>query len=350
MPPKKSKPRAPGAPRGLAERHTAELKDDIATQEAHQSDGPSSTAGQQLAACLRAAAILALLGIYSNVSQLTLSPVYGSIPASVHHAHVLIAGCFVGWAANLALRHAPLPLTTAQLLAVVAAYVPALQFVLFPLSGRLGASLGPLVTEGLTLFPLAMLSAACVADQLEGVRVSPRLPSFVADAAPGIGSWALFKFAEGLAGRFLGRHVGEVLALTRVAMETLLGVAYAVLAPSRLVVALAVVPGLLHTAVLNTHVMTPGATVALNSTLGAEGWLLLDRKESLTGYLSVVESLEKGFRVMRCDHSLLGGQWTMLQGKKVAEPIYGVFAMLEAVRLVESREKVADKDATALLV
>ena len=121
------------------------------------------------------------------------------------------------------------------------------------------------------------------------------------------------------------------------------------LAPSRLV-ALAVVPGLLHTAVLNTHVMTPGATAALNGTLAAEGWVLLDRKESVTGYLSVVESLERGFRVMRCDHSLLGGQWTVLQGKKVSEPIYGVFAMLEAVRLVESRDKVADKDATALLM
>lgn len=342
MPPKKSKSKAaaPGAqPDHLAAKYTAELED-LATQAQNESSG-------QLTPYLKTIAVLTLLGIYSHVSQLTLSPVYGSIPASVYHAQVLMAGCFVGWAGNLAFRHI-LPLKTPQLLALVAAYVPALQFVLFPLSGRLGARLGPVVTEGLTLFPIAVLSASYVADQLEDVQLT-RLPAFVADAAPGLGSWTVFKLAEALAGRVLGKHVGKMLVLTRVAMETLLGVAYTALAPSRLV-ALAMVPGLLHTAVLNPHVMTPSATTALNGTLAAEGWVLLERRESVTGYLSVVESLERGFRVMRCDHSLLGGQWTVLQGKKVAEPIYGVFAMLEAVRLVESREKVPDKDANALIV
>src|SRR5690606_24401054 len=126
------------------------------------------------------------------------------------------------------------------------------------------------------------------------------------------GSWAVLKSAEALSGRVLGQHVGKVLVLTRVAMEAILGVVYAALAPSR-IVALAVLPGLLHTALLNPHVMTPRAAAADNATLAEDGWVLLDRKESVTGYVSVVESLERGFRVMRCDHSLLGGQWTVLQ-------------------------------------
>jgi hypothetical protein len=66
--------------------------------------------------------------------------------------------------------------------------------------------------------------------------------------------------------------------------------------------------------------------------------------------VSVVVSVERGFRVMRCDHSLLGGEWVVIQGKKAAEPIYGVFVMLEAVRLVENMVPVADADAKALVM
>ncbi len=79
----------------------------------------------------------------------------------------------------------------------------------------------------------------------------------------------------------------------------------------------------------------------------------MDRQESLTGYISVVESVDQGFRVMRCDHSLLGGEWVkfigtgQFKGNQVAEPIYGVFAMLEAVRLVEVPKPVPDNKADA---
>ena len=52
---------------------------------------------------------------------------------------------------------------------------------------------------------------------------------------------------------------------------------------------------------------------------------------------------------MRCDHSILGGIWTELppgveQSAVVKEPIYSVFTMLEAVRLVESDPTVATTD------
>jgi hypothetical protein len=64
----------------------------------------------------------------------------------------------------------------------------------------------------------------------------------------------------------------------------------------------------------------------------------------------VVESLDKGLRAMRCDHSLLGGEWSRKEGQLATEPIYGVFVMLEAVRLVEREQAVADKDAQALVM
>lgn len=59
---------------------------------------------------------------------------------------------------------------------------------------------------------------------------------------------------------------------------------------------------------------------------------------------------------MRCDHSLLGGEWTKTPANynpRLRDPIYAVFAMLEAVRLVEpddgSRAR-ADKDSSALVM
>jgi hypothetical protein len=81
-----------------------------------------------------------------------------------------------------------------------------------------------------------------------------------------------------------------------------------------------------------------------------DGWLFIERRESVTGYISVVQSIQQGFRVMRCDHSLLGGEWIDHRGGPVSEPIYGVFAMLEAVRLAETQAPVADEDAAALVM
>ncbi|KAJ3472308.1 hypothetical protein NLG97_g11101 [Lecanicillium saksenae] len=97
---------------------------------------------------------------------------------------------------------------------------------------------------------------------------------------------------------------------------------------------------------------TPAAMVKLNTTLQAHDWLLIDRSESNTGYVSVLQSLRGNFRVLRCDHSLLGGEYTdeSVVGGIVAEPIYGVFAMLEAVRLIQTEKRVADDKAKALVI
>jgi hypothetical protein len=77
----------------------------------------------------------------------------------------------------------------------------------------------------------------------------------------------------------------------------------------------------------------------LNDALVGSGYRVLARQESVTGYISVLENAEQRFRVMRCDHSLLGGEWLEPPGTErrnvVGEPIYAVFAMLEAVRLVD---------------
>ncbi|KAG6010927.1 hypothetical protein E4U21_002597 [Claviceps maximensis] len=290
--------------------------------------------------------LLGFLGIYSHVSQLNLSPVYGSIPASIWHAKLLMGGCFLGWAGNTFLRDT-LPIPTAKALPIVAVCIPGVQHLLGTYSQSFGPQWGPVVTEGLTLLPLAILTAASVADCWQGVRLS-KLPNFVADAGPGIGSWAFFKFVENKARSFLPLVIGKFSVFTRLGFEILLGFGYVVLSPSKYLVYTAF--PFFHTFLLNTHVQSPAATQNLMSSLMTDGWILIERRESVTGYLSVVQSMQQGFRAMRCDHSLLGGEWINHRGGPVSEPIYGVFAMLEAVRLAERVHPLADEDAKALVI
>ncbi|KAF4945469.1 hypothetical protein FGADI_11971 [Fusarium gaditjirri] len=336
--------KATGAPEGFTpERFEKELKE-LATK-AKEDTFAKRFMGQALV-YFQTLLLLGLLGVASSASQLNLSPIFGSIPSAVTHTTALKAACFIGWAGNLMLRMV-LPMSTSQLLPVIALNIPAIQFLLGAFTDRLGSWWGPLIIEGFTLFPLAIVSAASVADVLEDADLSA-LPKFLADAAPGIVSWGLFRLAENQSMEKLQGVVGSTFVFTRVGIELVLAAIYAIMAPSKYLVL--AIPALLHTVVLNTHVMTPMATEALNSTLTAQNWTLLERRESLTGYVSVIESLERGYRVMRCDHSLLGGQWVQLNGRRVSEPIYGVFVMLEAVRLVEREAPLPDSEASALVI
>ncbi|KAK7421515.1 hypothetical protein QQZ08_009930 [Neonectria magnoliae] len=337
-------PKATGAPGGQTpQRFEKELKNLAA--KAKIDSWSKSTLGQA-SLFVKTALVLALLGAASNASQLALSPVFGAIPAGIPHAPVLMAGCFVGWAGNLFLNRA-LPFSSELLLPLLALHFPVVQFFLSQHSEKLGSWWGPLAIEGLTLFPLAAVSAAVVANYLERADLSA-LPQFVADAAPGIGSWGFFRLAERVAGSQLQAVVGQTFVLTRVGIQMLLAMVYTVFAPSKFLVL--AIPALLHTAMLNHHVMTPTGMDLLNSTLRAENWTVLDRRESLTGYVSVLEDLDKGVRVLRCDHSLLGGEWVRYKGPIISEPIYGVFVMLEAVRLVKREIPVLDSEASALVV
>ncbi|TDZ29016.1 Polyamine aminopropyltransferase [Colletotrichum spinosum] len=299
---------------------------------------------QQASTYLKTGALLALAAIYSNVCQMALSPVYGSIPSSIYHAKVVMVACFFGWSGNVLLNRT-LPFNIANLLPVFAAFIPVTQFYLYKTSGTLKAHWGPLVTEAVTLAPLILISVSCVATELEKADLS-KLPKFLADAGPGLGSWGFFKLAERLSKDYLNTYVGQSIFHTRIGLQVLLSAAYSICAPSRLL--LFALPAILHTVVWNTHALTPTATASLNSTLLVDDWFLLDRKESITGYVSVLESLKEGYRVLRCDHSLLGGEWVRHKGPRVAEPIYGVFVMLEAVRLVKTKNPVPDSEANAL--
>lgn len=296
----------------------------------------------------QAAVLLTLAAAYSNVSQLMLSPVYGSIPASIWHSKGVVAACFLGWSGNLFLRRR-LPVKPAKLLPLIAAYIPVVQFFLFKISGFWGAVYGPLITECLTFFPLLLLSASCTATALDELDLSSGRLQWLSDAMPGIGSYAFYKAMEHITGNWTLRVIGKDFAHSRLGLQLQLAAFYSVFAPSKLLIY--AVPALLHTALFNYHVPYSYTTASLNTTMVDAGWSLIDRRDSLTGYLSVIESPEHGFRVMRCDHSILGGNWLAASTPYgLPEPIYGVFVMLEAVRLMEVPNKIPDSEATALVM
>ncbi|KAI8961215.1 S-adenosyl-L-methionine-dependent methyltransferase [Daldinia sp. FL1419] len=350
MPPRKQTPKkGPSQTGGGGSKKPAETKEEFEAElkllaGQAKEENWTNWAIQQAIVYIKAAALIILMAVYSNVSLLTLSPVYGQIAATRLHQRVVWSALFVGWGANIVLRRT-LPVKTITLLPLVATYIPMLQFFLFQASETFGANLGPAITESLTLFPLAVLSTACIADVLENADLS-LLPKSIASSAPGLGSYAFFKFVENETLQQLFTQIGKSLPQTRIGLELVLAATYSIMARSKLLIW--AIPAILHAGFYNTHLMTPTATSSLNSTLQASGWSLVDRWESNTGYISVLNNHRDGYRTMRCDHSLLGGEWTKFGRKIVAEPIYSVFTQLEAVRLIQNPNKVPDNEARAL--
>ncbi|KAI1118421.1 spermine/spermidine synthase [Nemania sp. NC0429] len=339
--PKKRGPQAGQGPPETKEDFEKELK--ILAGQA-KNETSSRWATQQVAIYGRAAALIVLTAVYANVSVLTLSPVYGQIPANRLHPYVVWTALFAGWAGNVALRGV-LPFKPIHILPLIALIIPMFQFYLFAFSGLLGPHYGPAVTEVVTLFPLVVVSTSCVADILDEADLSV-LPSSLSSSAPGLVSYMVFRYSETTFLKQLVEQVGTSLMQTRMALELVLAATFSMMGRSQLL--RYAVPGILHAAFYNTHLMTESATTSLNSTLHSQGWSLVDRWESNTGYLSVLDSHENGYRLLRCDHSLLGGEWTKLGRNIVAEPVYSVFTQLEAIRLVQVPERVPDAEAHAL--
>eukprot|EP00898_Chlorokybus_atmophyticus_P006811 jgi/Chlat1/7130/Chrsp57S06812 len=73
----------------------------------------------------------------------------------------------------------------------------------------------------------------------------------------------------------------------------------------------------------------------------SKDYRVLEARHSLTGYVAVVEGRES--RLMRCDHSLLGGVFV-----ESGDSVFAVFHLLEAARLLQQQQ--ADRKLTALQI
>lgn len=296
----------------------------------------------------KAAALLVLAGISSPVSQLNLSPVYGSIPASLHHQRAMTITALAALIGRGTLKQF-VPKSIDQYIAVIAYWSPVVQFLLFPYSGQLGTQYGPMVTEGLTYFPflfLALIAASNLLDCLDPSQLN--LPSSLKEVIIPTASYFAVSTTSKIAGAAIPSLVGTHLYFTRIGFQMLIASASAFLSPSKII--LFAFPAILHTLMANPHFPSDSAFQKANSTLwDTHNYTLLARQESLTGYVSVMESQsENGFRVLRCDHSLLGGEWLVTpeayeKGQRQRETIFSVFVLLEAVRLVEPRKATGAK-------
>lgn len=300
----------------------------------------------------KALQLIILAAIYSPVSWLSLTPVYGSVPSALYHNQCKVAASLIGFLGRKQLRKL-LPSNIVEWLPAFAFWIPTLQFVLFNYSSVLGPHYGPVVTELLTYYPLSLLSLFAAGTFLDEVDFSG-LGNTIADHGPYIGTYLVFTTTERIANNVLLKNVGSNIVLSRIGMQLVIAFIYVLALPDAIM--WPIVPPLTSTIVFNVHNPLQRTTNVLNSTLQFHNFSLIDRQESITGYISVLDNTAAHYRVMRCDHSLLGGEWKIPLRKgrtppRAQEPIYAIFAMLEAVRLAETddgRTRRPDSESTAL--
>ena len=302
---------------------------------------------------LWALCMLELAAIYSPLSQLTLAPVYGSIPSSVFH-HEITAIIVLLALTRSSIFSRFMPAQVEYYIPILASSIPLIQTFLFKYSTKLGVDVGPILTEGLTYYPLLLLSTYSAARVLLDAKIDQYLHASMGSTILGLSTYGFFVLVRSKSAFLISQLFAYSATVTRVSLQCIIGALFTILSPSKL--SLLAIPAMIHTTWFNPHFMSPHTDALANTTLQASQWNLLERAESNTGYISVLENLNAGYRVLRCDHSLLGGEWLITdkrrrQGITTSEPIYSVFEILEAVRLVETpHSNVPDGEKSALVV
>lgn len=309
-------------------------------------------------------ATLFLAAMSAEVSKLALTPVYGSIPpiASLSwlqgglksDKRYMALVIFVSLAKMFCSKRT---LGFSKHFAMLGFFMPLIQSGLYSFSGKLGPIWGPRTTYLLTAVPLSGMSLLHLM-----ILITEALPLTVFAEGAAVRSGKDFCAAT-LGTLFLTSTLYHILARLKTYLEDSLpmlmtlkfgthavssrfglqvttALVYLLLGTSLKrfkLIFIAILP-LLHLVFVCPHVPLPYNTNRLNSTLRAEGFSLVARQESLTGYISVLDNLNEGYRVMRCDHSLLGGEYLRKpRGSRYNEPVYTIFLTLEAVRLLQTK-------------
>ncbi|KAI9675532.1 MAG: hypothetical protein M1829_003336 [Trizodia sp. TS-e1964] len=295
---------------------------------------------------LRSLLLISVAAAQTQVFQLALTPVYGSIPTAEYHLNLAFTAFLLTWYFRPVFAKY-LPERPHRFLAPWASCVPFIQSWLFSQSSRLGATWGPPLTEICTSLPLVFLSIVSTSALLESANILQSESSMI-DYPVGIGAYSLFALVLFQTEDLLGKYIGSSLLLTRYGLQLLLACISAILSPSRYI-ALATLP-LFQLYRYPIHIPNHQGNLVLNHTLQNHfQYQILARHESVTGYISVLESIKDHFRVLRCDHSLLGGEW--LEPPRdhkgttnVPEPVFAIFVMMEAVRLVTTQTPMPVED------
>ena len=282
--------------------------------------------------------LLVLAAVSSPASQMMLSPVYGSIPASIYHQRLVMTTFLLAAATQTLFRYHSLALVpiASRFIPILALVLPFIQNSLFKKSNGWGPAVGPLLTESCTYVPILYLSVLCAVVSLSALW-KPNYGHWTHTGVASVFSYTIFTVIQKAASTLVEKNIGRSILITRSGLQYMIAVLYSLVLPSKLCCMGWLL--LVYPLSQNQHLPLRYTNNIQNQTLHDQGFSLLARKESVTGYISVLENLDQGFRAMRCDHSLLGGEWVDRQGisrSHLGEPIYSCFVMLEAVRLVES--------------
>ncbi|KJY01882.1 spermine/spermidine synthase like protein [Zymoseptoria brevis] len=298
---------------------------------------------------LRAAAILFLAAATSPLSQLTLAPVYGSIPASINHTTMItvsiLTGIFLRFFYKTKSSH-----SLGKLVATWMSCMPVVRNANSRYSGELGIVRGPIVNGLITCHSILIPSGYVLAELWENLSARTVLDRPSGYLAGAVVITVCFRVLETFLSTVALPSLRPIIpSLDPISMQLILSVAYSLLYPTHI--------ALLNIAALAAYYNPHLSTSTINTHLQPHNWTLLDRAWSNTGYISVLESSTNQYRILRADHSLLGGEWLLtperrLQGWQVPESIYAVFSILESVRLIDisPAPPIPDASASALVI
>jgi hypothetical protein len=297
----------------------------------------------------RALVLPILAAAYSRVSLLALAPVYGSTPSRVWHDVLCNTAILAGSLLPKSLRKIE------HILPGLALSVPILQSFLFQQSSLFGNPAGPVLTELITIFPLLLFSISSYLGRIDRLNLGQTYP-LLTQSISVVNGVVVFRLADIAFQSLLPAYIGSNVFMTTFGIQVAIASLYAVIFSSYLSWGIFILPATYLFVTADLKIPFMNAATRVNSTLHGVGYSLVERQESLTGYVSVLENADLGYRAMRCDHSLLGGEWTRRPSHynpRVSDPIYAVFTMLEAVRLVEPDPELPrkeDKDSNALVM
>jgi len=303
--------------------------------------------------------LLTLGATISQLSRLQLNPIYGERSVSAPYPPLHFAALSFGLALPL-ICHEKLP-HIAPLMAVALPTMQHSPLLRKPGLEYLGIKYTPLITELLTSVPLISLLISHAfrtlqSDQLfskRSLRTPPML--FVS---------AYYLFAQKIIAAFLPLHFANGHFLTSRASlywgvcalislhfplkNTLIGL-------SVYLAVFAVSPNSALSSRFVTSIPTDFGLKHANKVLEPHGWQVLERGEGVTGFVSVLENTDMKYRLLRCDHSLLGGEWLLTEERRVKEgwtkeePVFGVFEMMEAVRLVKGLRSAKEQERALVM-
>ena len=323
---------------------------------------------------LKILATLSLAAMSAELSKLSLIPVYGSIPprtslnwlrgdleADQRYIAIVVS---VALAKMYLSKHA---LGFSRVFAILGFSIPSLQCGLYSFSGKLGPIWGPRSTYLLTSVPLSWLSLLHLVFLIAEVfplrifaeRAALRSTKEFCSNALGtlLLTSTLYQvlsqlqvYFENRLPTFMMLRLGSHAMFSRFGFQAITALMYASLAASfqHLKLFLVAILPLFHIVFVCPHLQLPYNTNILNSVIQAQGFSLVARQESLTGYISVLDNVKQEYRVMRCDHSLLGGEYLRKpKGSRYNEPVYTIFLTLEAVRLLQTRPPESQSPVTS---